>query len=236
MLTKKAILTVVTSLILMGGVSAPYVAEAQSLSSGSSSSVTNTNNPPIVSVPSDLDEPEEPKAIIQQGDRISSAESRCTLGYANDNYGITSGHCFDIGTSIFHNRVHIGTVVDAGYEGYSADKDWAVIKFDDNVKVLDNSYSGDNIVSTSELEIGDEACTYGVNTDKIQCGKILFLRGHIVYTETINTMGGDSGGPVWVEEKGLIGMHKGTRYEPGTLYEWNVLGALPDHIINKILA
>lgn len=150
-----------------------------------------------------------------QGDAIYIAgHGACTLGYIEKSTrnGYTAAHCGDKGA-----RVHlmdrktnkVGPAIGTFYPSQQYDprgsNDWASIKFDRNVRLGNNAYSGDEIADLGSIKRHVKTCFHGETTHmgskEISCGtfykaasgKGMFTAGNMMPQK------GDSGGPIWVE-------------------------------------
>lgn len=74
-----------------------------------------------------------------------------------------------------------------------------------------NVFTGDGVVDVSDVEFYDEVCAYGATTQQVFCGYIEESdNGLFVFSLDGDLQKGDSGGPVWIPQKGLIGTVSGT--------------------------
>lgn len=151
----------------------------------------------------------------------------CTLGYNDVARGVsyTAGHCGTPGARVrLLNRathevsVPMGTFYPSpGYDGnYS--NDWGEVRWDPGVKLPTNRFSGEKILARSEVKRGDTVCSHGeathTNSDKYTCGT---FHGWVNESFTANIEGwqkGDSGGPVWVPGRGLVGIASAGSVDP----------------------
>lgn len=174
---------------------------------------------------------------ISQGDTvIINDTAKCTIGYVDkaSHRAFLAAHC-----SQFKNaenvristpwRTDIGDIiVNNDIVGYNHATDNAydivdigVIALDKHVTVGDNSYSGNNIISTKQLRDGDQLC----RVDIIQQRGVLCSPPHVQTTHYITAQGnvitqGDSGGPMWVRDaqgksRGLVGIIAGFSDDAG---------------------
>lgn len=149
---------------------------------------------------------------INQGDAIgvrhdgARGEGECTTTYITGGYLYTAGHCTQVGDTITRQR-RLGLTSPIGTTILSAHDDvwdYAVVKLNPGV-TGSNTYAT-NPQPLSVVEPGDMVCHHARQTNTITCehaqltgDSYLWLPG----THTIKP--GDSGGPVWVPGKGLIG-------------------------------
>lgn len=170
---------------------------------------------------------------INQGDEIyiytlsGSSNVACTLGYVTNDYALTAGHCgFENSIVKNNNGKKIGHI---DYIDYNGAQDIAIIKLDDDVISGSNTYSGDYITSMAEMSPSDKLCHYGKTTKQVICAEQHRLPTYGLFWSKGNGELGDSGGPVWVEGKGLIGIisTKGNDYTTST-EAWITINKYPD--------
>lgn len=179
---------------------------------------------------------------VEQGGRIfvdnlgTDKLTACTVGYNDqrNRRSYTAAHC------TVHNGDYLpqGAVVyvadergrqrpePAGlvfpalaYNAKSGANDWAVIYWFDGVDIGRNPFGG-AYVPISELTVDDTICYHGYashgTTEDASCGKFV---GTIENTTYFDAPGlpqpGDSGGPVFVPGRGLIGVISGANYFAG---------------------
>lgn len=158
---------------------------------------------------------------VSQGDVVTLGNVRCTIGFVNKDYIITSAHCNKegVGAYAYQHDVHIGTVVaqpDIANKDYgwlrNTSNDWTVIKLKEKIYAGGNVYSKGNNkhISFDEVTIGDTICTYGYKSKKVSCGRVEHKRNQVLYADDASKRSGDSGGPVWIPGKGFVGLHYGT--------------------------
>lgn len=205
-------------------------ASAFSSSSPSKENITidngNTVTPPV-------NNEGKKNIVINQGDLINTDTAilgknyNCTLGYIGDGFAITAAHCaeYDGMRIVDKNRQLIGKIVLSDRE---QNQDTAIIKLEDNV-VGSNVYSGDYIVSMAELSPDDEFCQFGQTTKQVLCAK---QGGHARYGymwSKAEAQKGDSGGPVWVKNKGFVGSISSLSYGMTGLSEaWITVNKYPE--------
>lgn len=183
-----------------------------------------------------------PAVTINQGDRIfTDLRNSCTIGYIDKEQGVayTAFHCGKRGMD--HRRavyvlrdgvkVHVGTMIYA--HNYlpevgllppsvlenldTTDRDITAIKFDSNVTLGGNTYSGDVRIPIDQVHKGENACFYGVTTGKSVCGTVRSVQGgsrpeHHILVSLPNdaiALPGDSGGVAYIPGRGSIGIVKG---------------------------
>ena len=157
---------------------------------------------------------------VNQGDRVKASTTGddgvfCTVGYVDYDAGtmITSGHCAQsLGTKFYtEDDEYIGEAVEIHQSEDSGAPHWsdsAVIKLNDKFYPGKNHYSSDTWVEPSQVNVGDELCSYGSTTKKVRCGHVVRRDGNRIVGDR-ETMGrpGDSGGPTWIPGRGLVGIY-----------------------------
>ncbi|OFO47873.1 hypothetical protein HMPREF3044_09185 [Corynebacterium sp. HMSC073D01] len=88
--------------------------------------------------------------------------------------------------------------------------DWATISWADSVRLEPNRYTGATIVPISDVQLGETVCVYGNTTKRESCGNFAGRTGTTVYVEHATSDHGDSGGPLWIPGRGLIGVLAGS--------------------------
>lgn len=158
------------------------------------------------------------RPVVNQGDRVflklGSASSGCTVGYVDHarNQAVVSRHCVNVPFQPVHNAAgqRIGTVVSpSGWTALPlAQNDFAYFTLD-GAAAGANKFSGNAKVHPSHVRPGEEVCTVGATTQRQLCGRVKSVRGHIVTSDIVGTGRGDSGGPMWIPGRGLVGVHSG---------------------------
>ncbi len=87
--------------------------------------------------------------------------------------------------------------------------DWVTISWADSVRLEPNRYSGDTIVPISDVQLGETVCVYGNTAKRENCGNFAGRTGTTFYVEHATSDPGDSGGPLWIPGRGLIGVLAG---------------------------
>ena len=158
---------------------------------------------------------ESVRRIVTQGDRVrvdkpgKSEGSYCTVGYVQPATAVayTAGHCGDDGADVFNEQGDaIGVFRHSpSYTGDVGGGDVGYILLGDGVEIGANHYSGDGIVTG--IAGSDQICVYGATSKKVICGELIAHRNDAVGLIHINVpvTGGDSGGPVWIPGRGVIG-------------------------------
>ena len=161
--------------------------------------------------------------VLSQGDKVFIDKRKtCTVGYIDKEQELAylAEHCAVSGeTSQVHDGegYFIGTITSrySNPNSYGAlhpqkmSEDFNAIKVDtSHVFLGDNKYSGDHKVSVSDVAQGDDMCMYSRRQGRINCGHVSKTIGSIIVGDS-HTEGerGDSGGPVWIPEKGFIGVY-----------------------------
>lgn len=163
----------------------------------------------------------QPIVNIAQGDRIHIGQKNCTAGYVdtNDNMMYLAGHCtVSLGEKVYNGTwEEIGEVIrdDLVYhegEFWLQPQDFAIVQlYGKSAQDDPNGFSGDGIVGVDDVEFYDEVCAYGATTQQVFCGHVEESdNGLFVFSLDGDLQKGDSGGPVWIPHKGLIGTVSGT--------------------------
>lgn len=175
-----------------------------------------------------------------QGGAFTTGNSACTIGYNDleNRVSYTAAHCGKKGDRVaLINREtnqrsrYMGTFIPSeNYDrGYS--NDWAIIKWDEGVKLGGNPFTGNTVLTLDQMKRGDKVCWHGqtsnMNTSDIQCGEYFGRAGESFTVRATNAKEGDSGGPVWAEGRGFLGVISiGPAYEGKSgdarvgLYRW----------------
>lgn len=164
--------------------------------------------------------------ILQQGQSISIVEKSfsdgsmtigvCSIGYIDDVQRklYVAAHCAmpnKNGNSpvrkVLFRDIDIGEIYPN--ENYNEDNmanDWTIVNVtNDDITLGKNRFSGDRIVNPDDIQPGDKVYTYG-STSGLSEGEVFGVRGNQIYVTHAIIDGGDSGGAVWVEGKGFIGV------------------------------
>ena len=146
---------------------------------------------------------------INQGDRVRNQEwMTCTVGYVQDGSAYTAGHCGKTGDTMFNFQTNeqIGTL--DSHFSYAGGEDWAEITLNDTTDAGENIYSGNQVVSPEDIEVGDTIHSYGGKTGQQYTGTVTRTDGHqVLATGEAGGLPGDSGGPAWIDGKGLVGVY-----------------------------
>ncbi|AOX06141.1 hypothetical protein BJP05_08280 [Corynebacterium sp. NML98-0116] len=156
--------------------------------------------------------------VVQQGGLIVVGSNvKCTVAMNDKNQGVsyTSAHCGSNGDRVTVQGAEglTGTFIPSPLyrdeEDYTAN-DWAMVVWDDGVALGPNWLSGDTLISPgTTLTSKDRVCTYGGVTKAKRCGSFAARLGNTVFSTLPDGQAGDSGAPVWVEGKGMIGPYSG---------------------------
>jgi hypothetical protein len=170
---------------------------------------------------------EDEPVAVRGGDSWSntSGGSNCTLGFKieyNNMYSmLTAGHCISAlgmsaGSDVYHNTTQIGTYSGVYKDGASSSSgtgiDAAILYMNDfwtaYEDVIDYSSYRDIVGSTDTYVAGYWRCrtgqSSGTNCGEIKCTSITYQSGGLWYTDMFtidpDSMGGDSGSPVYRPE------------------------------------
>ncbi|AQQ15841.1 hypothetical protein CGLAU_09450 [Corynebacterium glaucum] len=170
--------------------------------------------------------PAEP-AVARQGGKIAidvgSQFKTCTIGHnvPGAQTSFTAAHCGIEGAEVYLTDAAGNRMADpAGkfspspqFETRESSNDFGVIEWYDSVVVEENRFGGAAVPSSSIVS-GDQVCYYGFAshnaTETPSCGIYL---GNVEQSLFFDTPGwpkdGDSGGPVFVPGKGVVGVLSG---------------------------
>ena len=172
---------------------------------------------------------------VSQGDKAiilppgNTSGSKCTVGYNGSDFSYIAAHCGKDGYAVHlelpggYTSPRVGTfyrspaaMVDNGAANFN---DWGVIRWEPSVNVGPNSYSGDVLVDPSTVTSGDTACDYGDTTRRISCGPFVGNLGKTFFVDEVVSNPGDSGGPMWIPGRGLVGIISGP--DKASMQSWN---------------
>lgn len=167
---------------------------------------------------------EEVPTTLHQGDRVSvEGSGYCTIGYvdAKSRTAITAKHCAEKllipNAPLVKRNLHVisrtaPTLID--------DRDIAIIHLSDNVRIGGNPYTGDTLLTASEvahiIDTRDvQVCNYGKRSNTVTCQDVARLTGNTLFGRGATNIPGDSGGPVWLKDDtgaslGFIGVVSAT--------------------------
>lgn len=150
-----------------------------------------------------------------------SSEGHCTVSYNNPSQrtSFTAAHCGRAGETVYlkdaqGNRVPAGTFhPSSSYDGQLSN-DWALIRWNADVEIGPNEFSGDRFVPLTELRQGAQIClrggkSHGMTTNDFVCTKFSGSVNNTFFFEYANTAEGDSGGTVFVPGVGYVGVFSG---------------------------
>lgn len=169
-------------------------------------------------------------ATINQGDPVviihanGPQASVCTAGYVDKTNSqiYTAGHCGQEGDTVTDGTFQkIGVFQPSPTYDHSLDtgNDIGVVSLDDPATAGENSYSGDSMLSPTDVQTGETVCIYGNTTGKASCGlaadrDAYQTEDNALQVQNVHAQRGDSGGPVWVPDKGAVGVVSTT---------WNII-------------
>ena len=165
---------------------------------------------------------------INQGDRVRNQDwMTCTVGYVQPGSAYTAGHCGKTGDTMYNYNTdeQLGTL--NTHYTHAGGEDWAEIQLNDTTTAGENIYSGNQIVSPENVEVGDTIHSYGGKTGKQYTGTVTDTDGEqILATGEAGGLPGDSGGPFWIDGKGLVGVYT-SYYTDGTPEDKYAVGFHP---------
>lgn len=156
--------------------------------------------------------------VVSQGDKVVIDNAQCTIGYVDKekHKAYIASHCSapnKENVAFNDKKEEIGVItspfVSENMGIGKAREDVAYINLYNNVKVGENSFSGDNRVSPRDVHIGEELCIYSRRINKeVHCGKVKYVDGTLVVGDKdVKGIGGDSGGSAWIPGKGFVGVY-----------------------------
>lgn len=169
-----------------------------------------------------------PLETIGENMKIETVQSlQCTVGFVQkpENVLWTSSHCFKDGDIVYDKLFNRIGIADRYYDGdifknhdnpdihFLMSNDFTIVRLDDNV-VGNNIFSGDFITPSDSIVSGENVCSFSRMENKTFCGNIIekynMSEGYdsIVWSN-LPIKKGDSGGPVWIEGKGILGVQSG---------------------------
>ncbi|OEY23324.1 hypothetical protein A0K93_03800 [Corynebacterium sp. BCW_4722] len=157
-----------------------------------------------------------------QGMTISiGMTSECTLGFNDHARGVsyTAAHCANgvnnrvrlVNTRTGQKSRTLGTITPSSrYVSSQLGNDWAEIVWDKGVTLGANPYSGDTMLTLDQVKRGEVVCYHGETThrgtNKDSCGSYVGSVEESFVTDIADGLPGDSGGPIWVKDRGFIGV------------------------------
>lgn len=152
---------------------------------------------------------------ISPGDRIyintfgpkSTKRKSCAVTYVDSakRTAATAGHCAEKNSPVYdENFKQIGTAT-----RNPGAKDVATISLNNTVKA---NAKGFIRAKPNKNMRGQRVCTIGATTRVVRCGHIIDVDKNGKFNATVGLRGksGDSGGPVWTDNKQLIGIYSGS--------------------------
>lgn len=171
--------------------------------------------------------------VANQGWRIQSSKGNCTIGHNEPSKGLsyTAAHCGNPGDAIYLTDA-AGNVYPepAGvfipsqrYDEASYSNDWAAIQWNPGVRVQPNQFGG-GYINAESLAAGETVCFHGFTSHSsgsgASCGRFVGVAGSaVLFDAPISSRPGDSGGPVFVPGKGVIGVVSGVHTVSGQFGE-----------------
>lgn len=180
---------------------------------------------------------------IDQGDKIFTARSRCTVGYIDkpNNRIFLAVHCSDGGPHYFtdendkNRHYYLGTMVtefdfDGDLTNSTMSKDWGYIDIPEHRSGLlgENAYTSDSVLLPSMLRVGQMVFGFGQTTGHRMENYVMGVINNVIhFTQDDPMHKGDSGGPNWVlDEDGnphFIGVNSGNDNVPdGHAHEYGI--------------
>lgn len=159
-------------------------------------------------------------ASIDQGIAVLiEGHGTCTLGYNDHDRGRSylAGHCGSDGARVrlINRKTNemtraLGTFHPSPNYHTWGSNDWGWIEWDDGVRMGENVYSGDKILSRGEVKAGDQVCSHGetsqMGTKETDCGTFTGWAYESFGVRDVRWAPGDSGGPVFVPGRGFVGV------------------------------
>lgn len=158
--------------------------------------------------------------VVEQGKAVYiEGYGSCTIGYNDPAKAVSylAAHCGEEGARVsLLDRTtgefseEMGTFHPSTVYTRLPYNDWARIEWDDGVQMGSNSFSGDRILRKDEVHVGDKVCSHGetthTGTRDVSCGTFGGWSGESFGVQETSWQQGDSGGPVWVPERGFLGV------------------------------
>lgn len=186
--------------------------------------------------------PASPALNAAQGGRIfvdnlgSNRLTACTLGFNDVEHrrSYTAAHCVVQNEQYFPQGALVYLADSAGkqidepaglifparaYSPKTSANDWAVIYWFEDVRVGGNPYGG-TVIPVEKISSTDTICFRGYSThgrsDASTCGKFVGTVENTTYFDAPQMpVPGDSGGPVYIPGRGLVGVISGANYVAG---------------------
>lgn len=170
-----------------------------------------------------------PMETIGDNMNIETIQSmQCTVGFVQkpENLLWTSSHCFKDGDIVYDKDFNKIGIADRYYDGdifkdrenpdihFLMSKDFTIIHLEPYIIAGKNYFSGDSIVPNDSTSPEEEVCSFSRMENKSYCGRIL-EKHHLsdnydsLLWSNLPIIKGDSGGPVWIKGKGILGIQSG---------------------------
>jgi len=155
---------------------------------------------------------------------VDGTDSLCTIGYndADNQRSFTAAHCGADGAGVrlvdpsdYTKRSPVlGHLrISPLYSDLQSPNDWGYIEWDDNVRLAANNITGDTLIRPSEVRPGEKVCFHGATTHRgtlgSHCGRAAADFGHELFAIGVTGQKGDSGGPVFIPGRGMVGVMSG---------------------------
>lgn len=162
-----------------------------------------------------------PTQPVQGMPIVIDGSGACTLGFNDHARGVsyTAAHCASQpGQRVRLMNPRTGELSDpvgtikpsSNYKSFELGNDWAEIVWDRGVTMGANPYSGDTMLTLDQVKPGEEVCYHGETThkrsNKVTCGSYVDRLEQSFVTNIKDGKPGDSGGPIWVKDRGFIGV------------------------------
>lgn len=151
---------------------------------------------------------------LSPGDRIyinafgpeSTMRKTCTVTYVDSatRTAATAGHCAEVNSPVYDEARNL---IGAATRNPGA-KDIATISLSNTVKADAKDFTR---TKPNKSMLGQRVCTIGATTRVERCGRVIDIDKDGKFNATAGLRGksGDSGGPVWTDNKQLIGIYAG---------------------------
>lgn len=171
--------------------------------------------------------------VANQGWRVRSSKGNCTIGHNEPARGLsyTAAHCANPGEAVYltdaSGNVYpepAGVFIPSQrYDETTYSNDWAAIRWNPGVRVQPNQFGG-GYINAEALAAGETVCFHGFTTHSsgngATCGRFVGVAGSaVLFDAPVASRPGDSGGPVFVPGKGVIGVVSGEHTVTGQFGE-----------------
>lgn len=155
---------------------------------------------------------------------VDGTDGLCTIGFndAANQRSFTAAHCGADGAGVrlldpldYSKRSPVvGHLrISPEYSDLQKPNDWGYIEWDDNVRLAANNITGDALIRPSEVRPGERVCFHGATTHRgtlgSHCGRAAADFGHELFAIGVTGQKGDSGGPVFIPGRGMVGVMSG---------------------------